>query len=96
MSSKRSADNWQAGGREQLRGRAHNGFGQPASDSERLRQFASAYDEHMRHTGAPVSSFGMGELRSHMQLWWALIGLVVFVLLLAVAMGVGVLVIGHR
>lgn len=80
------------------------GYGQPATDSERPRQFARAYDEQVRRDTYPAATQGTGEMaevtlgrghghghgRGRTGAWMPLVvGLAVFVLLLSVAMGMG-------
>lgn len=98
MSSNYSGDDWPTAGRE--RGhtpspRHGEGFGQPASDSQQLRDFAYAYEEQVRHT-APLVSFREPDLRTQVLSWPLLVGLALFVVLLAVAMGLAVLLIHPR
>lgn len=99
MSSHYSGNDRQAMGRERenvSRPGYGEGFGQPATESQRLRLFAHAYDEQMRQTGAPATSYGVRELEPHSSSWWVLLGLAVFVLLLVVAMGLGALLLHPR
>ncbi len=92
----------------QQRERWDAGYGQPATDSQRLRQFARAYDEQVRRNTYPAATHGTGEMAEVTLGWdhghgrgggttggWVplVVGLAVFVLLLAVAMGLGVVLI---
>lgn len=98
MSSNYSGDDWATAGREvgRMPGPRHGkGFAQPATDSQLLRQFANAYEEQVRHT-VPLASYREPELRSQLLSWPLLLGLVLFVVLLAVAMGLAVLLIHPR
>lgn len=80
-----------------FRSRPGDGFGQPASDSERLRQFARAYEAHLHGTGAPVAAGSPDLARelhssSSASAWPSVaLGLLIFVLLLAVAIALALL-----
>jgi hypothetical protein len=95
MSNQWPDDNWQAGGHDRERAptpgsRYGNGFGQPATDSQQLRDFGSAYEEHLRQT-VSLATYREREPRSLGSPWPLLLGLVLFVLLLVIAMGMAVL-----
>lgn len=96
-SSKRSDDARKTGQPQQARvPRYSDGFGQPATDSQRLRQFAYEYEDNLRHTGAQPASFDMRDTQPHAASWLMLVGLALFVVLLAVAMALALLLIHPR
>ena len=65
------------------------GFAMPATDSQLLRQFAADYDQYRRSITVRLPTSNLHEPET--QTWrWALLGVGLFVLLLAAAMGLAI------